>query len=344
MVNAMTDVILLFGGTSEERLVSVASAQNLATQYDFADLIFQDKFENLYRTDRAELSAHQDVFLNEFKPKNASFAKNLNEAVMFLKDKIIFLGFHGTQGENGEVQSLFEMHKIKFTGSGANASHLAFEKNLAKDVMKKTDTLQAFELLFEKTQVDSLLPRFEKLLAQYKKLVFKPTASGSSIGLHIVADQQQLSAAIAGIKKSEFRNYLVENFIKGRELTVTVTQKKADLKALPASEIIMHEGRSFDYEGKYLGEGSTEITPAQLTAQELQTAQALAVKAHQAFGCYGYSRTDMILAAEGAYFLETNTLPGLSKPSFVPQQLLAADIAFKNFIEAQIELAEKRYS
>jgi D-alanine-D-alanine ligase len=75
----------------------------------------------------------------------------------------------------------------------------------------------------------------------------------------------------------------------------------------------------------------------------LQAAQKLAVEAHLAFGCYGYSRTDMILTAEGPYFLETNTLPGLSRPSFIPQQLLAADITFKSFIEAQLHLAEHRY-
>jgi D-alanine-D-alanine ligase len=135
----------------------------------------------------------------------------------------------------------------------------------------------------------------------------------------------------------------MENFITGRELTVGVTQIENDLVALPASEVILNEGRSFDYNGKYLGSGTTEVTPASLTEAELEAAQRLAIEAHLAFHCYGYSRTDMILAADGPYFLETNTLPGLSKPSFVPQQLLAADIPIKTFIEEQIRLAEIRY-
>ncbi|MGZ3692221.1 MAG: D-alanine--D-alanine ligase family protein [Pseudobdellovibrio sp.] len=336
-------VVLLFGGNSEERLVSVASAQNLASQYNFSAFIFQDKAENLYQITKDELFSHKNVFVTEFKPTVAPFAKNLADAVSYLKDKTVFMGFHGSQGENGEVQKLFESYQIGFTGSGSEASHLAFEKNLAKDVMSNTDHLLAKEVKFKTKDADQLYSSFEKFLEQHKKIVFKPTSSGSSFGLHIVSTLQQLKTACEEIKKSQFENYLMENFIKGRELTVGVVQIGNDLVALPASEVVVNEGHAFDYEGKYLGTGSKEITPAQLTEEELQAAQKLAVDAHMAFKCFGYSRTDMILSSQGPYFLETNTLPGLSKPSFVPQQLAAADISFNSFITEQLRLAQLRY-
>ena len=152
----------------------------------------------------------------------------------------------------------------------------------------------------------------------------------------------QLKKALEKIKESGFGDYIAEKFIVGRELTVGVFQTPQGLKALPPSEIILSEGRSFDYEGKYLGQGSTEITPADLTPKEIALAQNIALASHEALGCYGYSRTDMILTAEGPIYLETNTLPGLSKPSFLPQQLNVADIRFNQFIEQQIELALAR--
>ena len=335
--------ILLFGGNSEERLVSVASAQNLASQYNFSQLIFQDFKQRLFEVSLVELNQHKDVFKTEFVPKSQALAENLEAGVQIFENALVFLGYHGSQGENGEVQKLFENNQICYTGSGSQASKQAFEKNLAKEVMGNTSAKMAQEFHLKVENLESLKPKLIKFLAQHKKIVMKPTSSGSSFGLHIVDSAEKLETALVEIQKSGFSLYLVESFIKGRELTVGVTQSDDELIALPASEVVVTEGHSFDYDGKYLGTGSKEITPANLTEDELLAAQQLALEAHLAFGCYGYSRTDMILTAEGPYFLETNTLPGLSKPSFIPQQLLAADITFKSFIEAQLHLAEHRY-
>ena len=337
------NAVLLFGGNSEERLVSVASAQNLASHYDFSEFIFQDKSEKLYSIKRDELMAHSDVFTKEFSPSVPPLNVSLNEFAGALGEKILFLALHGAQGENGNLQAMLEEKMVFFTGAGSEASRLAFEKNLAKEVIGHTGNLLPEQIKFASRQADSQQAALEKFLLKHKKIVLKPTSSGSSFGLFVVTGAEELSAALVQIANSEFKTYLVENFIKGRELTVGVMQDENDLLALPASEIILSEGHSFDYEGKYLGKGSTEITPAKLTESELLAAQKLALDAHLAFAAYGYSRTDMILTENGPYFLETNTLPGLSKPSFFPQQLLAAGISFKHFIEAQITLAERRY-
>lgn len=341
----MTDeTLLLFGGKSEERLVSVASAQNLAGQYEFAHLVFQDKNEKLFRITKAELFAHQDVFRREFVPKSASVAESLPAAMELFRNKTVFLGWHGAHGENGEIQKLFEAEKILFTGSGSSASRSAFEKNLAKAIVLNAGIQVPVELKFKTSELKTLKPRFEKFLQQHGKVVFKPIGSGSSYGLHIVANEEQLESALAAIAINAFEYYLLENFISGRELTIGVVQDGEELISLPASEIIVEEGYSFDYEGKYLGTAAREVTPADLTPEDLEKVQRLALDAHIALGCYGYSRTDLILTSEGPVFLETNTLPGLSKPSFIPQQLLAAAIPFRHFIAAQLRLAQLRYS
>ena len=140
------DVVLLFGGNSEERLVSVASAQNLASQFSFSSLVFQSPSEELFVVDLSELQSHREVFVSDFKPRTAPFASNLEGAINFFKDKIIFMGFHGSQGENGQVQELFEKHRICFTGSGSKASHLAFEKNLGKEFFRSKHVTNGSEL------------------------------------------------------------------------------------------------------------------------------------------------------------------------------------------------------
>lgn len=338
------ETLLLFGGKSEERLVSVASAQNLAGQYDFSELVFQDKNEKVFKITKAELFAHQDVFRREFIPQGAAVAESLSDAIELFRNKAVFLGWHGAHGENGEVQKFFEAEKIFFTGSGSAASQAAFEKNRAKAIVLNAGIQVPFEIKFKTSEVNSLKSRFAKFLKQHGKVVFKPIGSGSSYGLHIVANEEQLENALASIAADAFDDYLLENFISGRELTVGVVQDGEELISLPASEIIVEEGHAFDYEGKYLGTAAREVTPADLTPEEVEKVQRLALDAHIALGCYGYSRTDIILTNGGPVFLETNTLPGLSKPSFIPQQLLAADIPFRQFIAAQLRLAQLRYS
>jgi D-alanine-D-alanine ligase len=112
--------------------------------------------------------------------------------------------------------------------------------------------------------------------------------------------------------------------------------------ALPASEIRLTGESAFDYEGKYLGRGSVEITPAEVPPEVSAAAQNVALAAHRLIGCSGYSRTDVIAAEGGVYFLELNTLPGLTRASFIPQQLAAAGRSLEQFLDDQIALARAR--
>lgn len=342
-MSIQSKAILLFGGNSEERMVSVASAQNLSAQYTFSKLIFQRPDERLFEVSIDELQKHTDVFTTEFKPVSTqALAPNLAEALSYFKNQTVFMGLHGSQGENGDVQRLFEQNGIAFTGSGSQASHDAFDKNTAKKIIAKTTVKMAPSIELSLQNLTAQRNQLEGFLSLHRKMVLKPVSSGSSFGLQIVNSLESLNNALAEMKKLPFDQYLAEAFIRGRELTVGVTDVDGKLRALPASEVVLNEGHSFDYNGKYLGAGTTELTPAPLNEAEMKKAQTVALEAHVALGCYGYSRTDMILSGQDVYFLETNTLPGLSKPSFVPQQLRAAGMPVEEFISHQIDLAAKR--
>jgi D-alanine-D-alanine ligase len=172
----------------------------------------------------------------------------------------------------------------------------------------------------------------------------KPIANGSSVGLRIIDREGDIDEAARAATQAPDKRFMAEPFVRGRELTVGVVDFSGRPEPLPASEIVLEKGHRFDYDGKYLGRGSTEITPAALSPTDAAACQAAAVRAHEALGCYGYSRTDMILCDDGRdpVFLETNTLPGLSRSSFIPQQLRAAGWTLDAFVDRQLELARLR--
>lgn len=338
--------ILLFGGKSDERLVSAASAQNLSRRFAFDEHWYLHVGGAVSRVSREELDRHEKPFTDEFHPREAAFAPSLKAAIPEVQGRVIFLSLHGTEGEDGQIQRLFEDHKIGFTGSGASSSANCFDKAKTKAIATASGLLGAAEKILKSAERSQWKDQIQAFAKTHPKLVLKPTESGSSFGLQIVRDPQKLSAAIEAVLASTYGDYLMESFIEGRELTVGVLQRSAknrQLIALPASEVVLHEGHSFDYQGKYLGRGTTEITPAQLSQGEMAQAQALAIKAHESLQCTGYSRTDMILTKSGPVFLETNTLPGLSKASFIPQQLEAAGISVTDFLNEQIAIAASRF-
>src|SRR5919204_399782 len=153
-----------------------------------------------------------------------------------------------------------------------------------------------------------------------------------------VASAQHVAAAL----DDSGEPYLAEEFVSGAELTVGVVDGPSGTRALPPSEVRLEQGRAFDYEGKYLGKGTREITPAEVPPEVSRAAQDLALAAHRALGCVGYSRTDVISSAKGPVFLELNTLPGLTRASFLPQQLAAEGTSMLSFLEGQLAIARKR--
>lgn len=338
----MQKITILFGGRSEERLVSVASAQNLAGHLPDARLYFWAPTGELHEVSAAELARHQNPFTTQFVAQSKSFVGSLEAAIDLLKGHTVILALHGTEGEDGSVQALFEKNQIAFTGTGARASQLTFDKKLTKELARQNNLPITDDLLLNDPTDANQKKILESFFQTHQHIVLKPVANGSSVGLFIIHNHAELTKAMAAIK-AKSGAYLAERFITGREITVGVMdQLNGDLKALPCSEVQVVQGRQFDYEGKYLGQGVVELTPAPITLEQTQACQQLALSLHRLAGCFGYSRTDMILTDRGPVLLEINTLPGLSKASFIPQQLTAMGMSLKEFFALQITLAEKR--
>ena len=338
------DVVLVFGGASSERLVSVASAQNVSAQLPDAALWFLARDGAVFKVTPGQLAAHQKAFENEFVPVGEKTWPTFGAALDTEgKGQTFFLALHGGAGENGDIQRELEARKVAFTASGSAASARAFDKAQAKALAGSRGARLAAAQIIEPGPAKSIEETLRALLGTQPRWVLKPVADGSSFGLIHLTSPGQVPTAAGELAKLQLR-YLAEAYVTGRELTVGVTDEQGGPQALPVSEVRLPKDAAFDYAGKYLGRGTEEITPAQLSDAERNAAQALAISAHQAVGCFGYSRTDMILSVDGQgpVFLEINTLPGLTKASFIPQQLAASGRSFKSFLERQLELARSR--
>lgn len=335
-------LVVLFGGDGNEHRVSVASAQNVASQLPNATLWYWTQAGPVLDVNLDELRAFARPFENDFRPSSTSQWAGLSEALRdaSAQGSVFFLALHGGSGEDGTVQTELESLAHAFTGSGSAASRLAFDKVRAREAVAAAGVRVA-----DACVVDASAATHEQLAALFEvhgRVVVKPIADGSSHGVRIVENERDLNTAIVALREEGEAPHLAEAFVTGRELTVGVIEQGASRSPLPCSEVKLDPGRSFDYEGKYLGRGTVELTPAPVSEEVAAAAQSVAMSAHELVGCAGYSRTDVIVDADGPVFLEINTLPGLTAASFIPQQLEAAGIPMKSFLRDQLELAQNR--
>ena len=337
---AGTDVNVLFGGSSSERRVSVASAQHVSAVLDEAAAWFLAPSGAVHLVRRDELARFDRPFERDFVPAAAATFPSLIAAVESQPARVYLLALHGGEGEDGTIQRMLEGRRIAFTGPGADASARAFDKEVAKQVASAARVRIAHSVHLSKDP-KVMRQALGDLLALYRRVVVKPVAGGSSVGLYHVASDADAERAAKGVEESG-EAYLAEEFVDGPELTVGVVDGESGARALPPSEVRVEQGRAFDFEGKYLGKGTKEITPAEVPPEVARASQELALAAHRALGCEGYSRTDMIVSGTGPVFLELNTLPGLTRASFIPQQLAAEGTTMLSFLEGQIALARRR--
>jgi len=227
-----------------------------------------------------------------------------------------FIALHGGFGEDGTIQAMLEELNIPYTGSGPKASRLALDK-------------LASRMVFQEIGID--VPRFKALKRRdaieisglTMPLVVKPKREGSSIGLTKVKDRKGLNTAIEEAFKYD-DEILIEEFIKGRELTVGIL----DEKPLPVIEIVTKKGH-YDYRAKYESPDTRYLVPAPLKIAVAKKAQDAGIRAHSALGCRSFSRVDMILGEDNKiYVLEVNTIPGLTSRSLLPKAAEAAGISF----------------
>jgi D-alanine-D-alanine ligase len=324
-------ITILFGGTNKERLVSVATAQALHSALPEADLWFWDVDDTVHETRSEALLGHSRPFEDPFRPGTPSIG-TIEAALDQAKaeGRVLVLGLHGGTAENGELQTMCEMRGVPFTGSGSASSHLAFDKVAAK---------RFAAIAGVQAPAGVALEDLEQALAQYGRLIAKPARDGSSYGLIFVNAKQDLVAVRRAAKTED---YVIEPFIAGSEATCGVLEQlDGSLIALPPVEIIPADG-PFDYVAKYLTKATQEICPGRFAPEITAQLMDQALRAHRALSCGGYSRSDFIISKQGPIFLETNTLPGLTKASLYPKALKAQGIEFVDFLQDQIALAAKR--
>lgn len=333
------NIILLFGGDSDERLVSVASAQAMAQAIAPKLLWFWHHEGPVYQVEYQELVAHNNPFTVEFIPKNKPIFNDIETAVASpaCSGYVFLLGLHGGRGENGYVQGLLEQYHRPFTGSGSKASACAFDKIATKEALRPHGIKMAPHVMVGSTDGGEIAHVLRNFWATHHEIIVKPVCGGSSLGCFFIKNEADIVPAVIKIANQK-RPFMAEKVIHGREITVGVIEDEHGIRALLGTEIVMEKAHSFDYEGKYLGKGSQEITPAPLDDDVMREAQRIAIRAHRGLALQGYSRTDLILANDGFYYLETNTLPGMSSSSLVPQQLALAGISLRQFLCGQIEL------
>jgi len=304
---AKLTVALLAGGVSSEREVSLNSGHQVFAALDKA------RYEVLRFDPATDL------------PLLVAQADRIDVALILL---------HGPCGEDGTIQGLLDLLDIAYQGSGVLGSALAMDKLVAKQLFEKAGlTVPAYrvarwgQVLDPQTFVTDLgLP-----------LVIKPAGAGSSVGMSIVRDTVDLPAAL-DLAFAHDTTVLVEQYIAGREITGAVLGND-DLQALPLIEIIPSEGHAFfDYHAKYTPGASHEICPAPIDPAATDQCQACALAAHRALNCLGYSRTDMMLFQGKVYVLETNTIPGMTATSLLPQAAAKAGLSFSQLLDRLITL------
>lgn len=245
---------------------------------------------------------------------------------------IVFVAMHGGFGEGGSLQHILEKIRIPYTGPREAASRLAMNKTVSRRFFKKAGlSVPRYRRIFRK------MPRFLSklfLIGLAYPWVVKPSAQGSSIGISFIDSVSNLEGALERAFKYG-DDVLVEEFIRGREITVSVL----DDQALPIVEIIPKK-KFFDFQAKYETGLTDYVVPAFLDAKIAQKAQEDAVSATRALGCRHFSRVDMIVNAQGApYVLEVNTIPGMTATSLFPKAAAAAGIGFSALCIRLLELA-----
>jgi len=251
------------------------------------------------------------------------------------KFDVAFLCMHGKMGEDGTLQGMLEMLGIPYTCSHVQASAIAMDKAKSKILYSLAGIPTAPSISLTKNNNYSIDDIIEKVGIP---CVVKPATEGSALGVEIVESKEALDEAIERVFEIDDQ-LVIEKFIEGDEITVAVLGNE-DPKALPIIQIVPMKGEFYDFESKYAPGGSKHICPAPFEEELAAVIHDYAVKAHNALGCSGVSRSDFIVDADGVpWILETNTIPGMTATSLLPDAARAAGMSFPELCTALIEYA-----
>lgn len=300
-------VLLLKGGTSNERAVSLDSGAAVAVAL------------------RAEGFSVTEIDTGE---------KDAISRISSADCDVVFIALHGKGGEDGTVQGLCELIGKPYVGSGVLASALAMDKARSKTFYSASGLPTPNSITIEKGH-DYVIE--DIIAAAGEKCVVKPACDGSAIGVSIVHNHVELQQAI-DMAFEVGNKVLVERYVEGMEVTVAVLGND-DPIALPVIEIVPCN-EFYDYEAKYQPGGSEHICPARISEDLAKTCQRISVEAHKALGCRGVSRSDIIIdASSTCWILETNTIPGMTSTSLLPDAARVMGIGFPQLCRLMVELA-----
>ena len=303
-----THVALLAGGTSGEREISIKSG-------DGVEKALKEAGFQVTRLDPASKQDLNRLITDDF--------------------EVAFLTLHGKGGEDGVIQGFLELIGLPYTGSGVLASATAMDKNRAKTVYEAAGIPVIPGMALHKGEPVDLDSIKQKTGIP---CVVKPATEGSSLGLRIVQDEAELADAIDYVLTVDDA-IVIEKFVAGTETTVAVLGND-ELEALPVIEIVPLAADTYDFESKYAPGGCQHVIPARLDEETTSKLQQLAKRAHAALGCRGVSRTDFIVGASGdPWILETNTLPGMTATSLLPDTAGHAGYSYPELCTKLIELA-----
>ena len=262
--------------------------------------------------------------------------KNFATKIRKYKNYICFNALHGPYGEDGQIQNILNKNKIKYTHSSAKSSNICFDKFKSKKIILNNKILTPKSIIIKIDDLD--VNKVIEIKKKFKKFIIKPNNSGSSFGIQIVENKIQFEKFLEDInifktKFSSHKKFIVEEFIKGKELTVSTINFSNKIEALGVTEI-KHDKSFFDYQSKYSKGLAKHILPAQITKKNYEKCLNLAIRAHSLLGCKSIARTDFILNTNNnkIYFLETNSQPGLTSVSLLPEQAKFKKISFPEII------------
>lgn len=306
---AKLKIALLSGGVSGEREISLRTGE----------MIYQALDKNKY-----------DIF--RYDPKI-----DLKQFFLDCLDKkfdLVFPALHGPFGEDGKIQGMLDILEMPYVFSGCLASALAMNKYKTKIIVQSRGVEVASDIIVKKNQDFDITKIINQLSLP---IVIKPMELGSSVGISIAKNKEELEQGIKNGFKHDV-SLILEKFIRGRELTVAVMGNNTP-KALPVIEIIPKVSGWFDYKAKYEVGGSVEVCPADIPDEIKNKIQADAIKVYEAIGCKDLARADFIWSDEDnkLYFLEINTIPGMTATSLAPQAAKANGMEFSQFLDKLIE-------
>ncbi len=341
------NIVVLAGGNSTEREVSIVSGQGVcgALRERNHRAILLDAYFGKESVEKDLFPADYDI------EKEVAWMKDQSsrlEAVMAERKEffgpnvlkicreadIVFLTLHGANGEDGKAQAVLDLMGIRYTGSGHLSSGMAMDKGITKVVFEAAEIPTPKGVTLEKNNCASSLEAY----GMEYPVVVKPCCGGSSVGVCIAHNQSEFAMALAEAFSYE-DEVVLEQFIAGREFSVAVV----DGKAYPVIEIAPIEG-FYDYKNKYQEGSCVETCPAKIPLALSQEMQKYAEKAYEALHLEAYARMDFIMDEQGnLYCLEANTLPGMTPTSLIPQEAKAIGMSYPQLCEKLIEVSLNKY-